>query len=184
MRNVIRRVLTKCFGIAAILNFKLRHFMFGFNSSNKLLERMNKNYLIPILKSNGATIGNNCDIESGIILHNCDRFSNLAIGDNCHIGKNCFFDLREKIIIQDNVTVSMQCTFLTHTDMGLSSLSVKYPPQQAPIIINDNCYIGAGVIVLSGCEIGAGAIIGAGAVVVTSVDPGCIVGGIPAVKIT
>lgn len=179
----IRRILIKCLGIAAVINFKLRHFMFGPNESNKMLERMNKSYLIPILKSNGATIGNNCDIESGMILHNCDRFTNLTIGDNCHIGKNCFFDLRERIIIQDNATISMQCTFLTHTDMGLSSLSVQYPPRQAPITINRNCYIGAGVIVLSGCEIGAGAIVGAGAVVVKPVEPGCTVGGIPALKI-
>ena len=85
----------------------------GFDHANAFLRRVGKSSIIPLLIQNGAVIGNNFDIELPLIFHNCRDFKNLQIVDNVHIRKNCFFDLREKIIIQDNVVVSMQGTFIT-----------------------------------------------------------------------
>ena len=79
----------------------------------------------------GARIGKNCNIQSGQVFHNCRDYSNIEIGDNCHIGKNCFFDLRNKIVVGKNVTISMQCTFLTHIDLSNSRLSNIYPKRCA-----------------------------------------------------
>lgn len=49
-----------------------------------------------------------------------------------------------------------------------------------PIIIGNDVWIGANVVVLPGVSIGNGAIIGAGAVVAQDVEPYAIVGGVPA----
>lgn len=50
----------------------------------------------------------------------------------------------------------------------------------ADIVIDDNCWIGANVVILGGVHIGGGAIIGAGAVVTKSIPSMAIAVGVPA----
>jgi acetyltransferase-like isoleucine patch superfamily enzyme len=49
-----------------------------------------------------------------------------------------------------------------------------------PIIIEQDAWLGAGVIVLPGIRIGRGAVIGAGAVVIDDVPSFTVVAGVPA----
>ena len=133
-----------------VKEFALRKKLLGFENANAFLRRLDKNSIIPILNRNGASIGLNCDIEAPIIFHNCIDYSNLIIGNNCHIGKNCFFDLRDKVIIEDNVVVSMQTTFITHIDMNKSELKYLFPATHSPIRVCKNSYIGAGSTILKG----------------------------------
>jgi len=53
----------------------------------------------------------------------------------------------------------------------------------APVVIEDDCDIGVGAIVLPGVRIGRGAQIGAGAVVAEDVPPYSVAVGVPA-KVT
>ena len=55
--------------------------------------------------------------------------------------------------------------------------------EDAPIVIDDDVWIGAGAIVLPGVTIGRGAIVAAGAVVTSTVAPFLVVGGVPAKEI-
>lgn len=144
---------------------------------------MNKDSAISILKANGAVIGKNNDIETPIVFHNCTNFSNLVIGDNCHIGKNCFFDLRGKVIIKNNVVISMQTTFITHQDISRSDLNTVFPASYKDILIHDNCYIGADVTILKGVTINESAVIGAKSLVTKDVMKNTINFGVPAKKI-
>ena len=50
----------------------------------------------------------------------------------------------------------------------------------APIVVEDDVWVGGGSIILSGVTIGKGAVIAAGAVVNKDVPPYAIVGGVPA----
>jgi len=154
--------------------------LLGFEFANILLNRLDKDSVQLILRKNGATIGSNCDIESGQTFHNCRDYSNLVVGDHCHIGKNCFFDLRNKVIIGNNVTVSMECGFITHMDVGKSRLSKEYPSRNLPIAIEANVYLGARAIVLMGCCLHSDSIVAAGALVTKDVPQATIVAGIPA----
>jgi acetyltransferase-like isoleucine patch superfamily enzyme len=52
--------------------------------------------------------------------------------------------------------------------------------KRAPIVIEDDAFIGARAIILKGVTIGKGAIVGAGAIVTKDVQPGDIVAGNPA----
>ncbi|MCU0473988.1 MAG: acyltransferase [Bacteroidales bacterium] len=148
--------------------------------ANLFIQRVDKESLQLILKRNGASIGKNCDIESGLIFHNCLDYSNLSVGFNCHIGKNCFFDLKDKVEIRNNVVISMQVTFVTHIDMSKSPLSLKFPITSDPIIINDGVYIGANSTILKGVVLDKNCFVAAGSLVNDYVKPATMVGGIPA----
>ena len=163
-----------------LVNFLMRDFFLGFDNANNFLKYLSKNSVLPILRLKGAKIGVNCDIESGITIVNCKNFKNLVIGDNCHIGKNCFFDLRGKIVIDDNVTISMNTTLITHQDLGQSILSKKYKPSVSDIKIHSNAYIGANSIILQGTTIGNNSIVAASSCIVKSVKPKTLCGGKPA----
>lgn len=165
------------------VKFRIVKFLFGFEFANQMIQTLDKQSLLHILRCNGATIGKNCDIETGLTFHNCVDYSNLKIGNNCHIGKNCFFDLKEKIIIKNNVTISMNCTLLTHQDLGKSVLELKYPKEKATISIGNHAYIGACSTILKGCSIGEKSIVAAGSIVNNNVEKSVIVGGLPAKKI-
>lgn len=166
-----------------LLKFSLINRCLGFDQANAFLRRVGKQSIQPILKKHGAKIGNNCDIEVPLLFHNCRNFSNLTIGNNVHLGKGCFFDLKDRIDICDNTVVSMQTTVLTHIDLGQSSLSEKFPNQHEAVSIKQNCYIGANVTILMGVIMGEASIAAAGAVIIKNVRPGTMVGGVPAKEI-
>ena len=56
----------------------------------------------------------------------------------------------------------------------------KLPENDLPVIIEDDVWIGTGVIILKGVTIGTGSIVAAGAVVTKNVESYTIVAGIPA----
>lgn len=163
-----------------LIRFSYIKRFWGFQNATLLFMSFHKMSVIPVLVANGAIVGDNCDIETGLTFHNCSSFNNLSIGNNCHIGKNCFFDLQDKVKIGDNVTISMQATFITHIDLGKSSLKKDFPSKHMPIRINNDVYIGAGAIILMGVSIEARSFIAAGAVVNGIVENDVMVGGVPA----
>lgn len=108
----------------------------------------------------------------------------VVIGRDSHIQGTCNLkgfvaDLR----IGDNVQIAPQCAFspYEHTFADLD-VPIKRQPlaSKGPIIIEDDAWLGLGVIVLDGVTIGRGAVIGAGAVVTTSIPPCAIAVGVPA----
>lgn len=53
--------------------------------------------------------------------------------------------------------------------------------KQSPIIIGNNCWLGANIVILPGVKLGEHTIVAAGAVVTESFQTGdCIIGGVPA----
>lgn len=166
-----------------IIVFLLREFCFGFENANNYLKRVSQSSIIPILKLKGARIGKKCNIQSGITIHNCRNYNRLVVGENCHIGKNCFLDLRDNIIIEHNVVIAMNNTFITHLDMNNSELKNIYPATQGSVVIKNGAYIGANCTLLMSITIGSKAIIGANSLVTKDVDEKTIYAGSPAVKI-
>lgn len=176
----IHRRLRRVFSYYALLRFSIYKHILGFDVANQFLQRVDKLSLQFILVKNGASVGVDCDIETGLVFHNCKDYSNLVIGDNCHVGKNCFFDLREKVVLGDNVVVSMKCTFITHIDMNKSPLKEKCPSSTAPLYIGSCTYIGVESTILMGVNIGKGCFIAARSLVNKNVIEHQRIRGVPA----
>ena len=120
--------------------------------------------------------GTNVNIQHGAYFSD-----DLSIGDNSEIGINC--KLQPGISIGNNVMIGQDCLFYTSnhkidsTDIPMNSQG--YDGLQ-PIIIGNNVWIGARVIILPGVHVGDGTVIGEGSVVTQDVDSYAIVAGNPA----
>ena len=107
------------------------------------------------------------------------------------VGENVYFpaDLiitqnftgdRGKVTIGNNVAIGPRCILVVVSHPNFSKIRSKVKQKNKEIIIEENAWIGAGVIILPGVTIGANAIVAAGAVVTKNVEPDTIVGGVPA----
>ena len=110
-------------------------------------------------------------------------YSNLYMHDNSEIERNCFILAKEKIEIGVNTTLAYGVTVLTGADPNgpKNKLSALYPPLKAPVIIGNDCWIGANAIILPGVTIGDCCVVAAGSVVTKDVPTGVLVAGSPAV---
>ena len=175
-----RTIIKKLIILYELIRFFLSKKLFGFDNATKILYSCLKESVIPILKINGAHIGENCDIESPLIFHNARDFSNLFIGDDCHIGKNCFFDLRKNIEIGNDVTISMNTTIITHIQLGQAKTKYYYKTAIEKVIIDDSVYIGANCLIIMGVTIEKNSLIGASSFVNKSIPKNCVAYGQPA----
>ncbi len=149
--------------------------------ANSVLLNARLSQVIPILEYMQASIGQSSYIETYLHVHNAfDNYSNLTVGDHVYIGKDCFIDLSERVVIQNNVTIAMRVTILTHFNGGKSVAATYFEQQTKPVLIAQGAYIGACATILPGITIGSGGIVGAGAVVAEDVPPYTLVGGVPA----
>lgn len=148
-------------------------------------------YLSPLqiifLRFFGAKIGKNVFLESNIIFYNLytNGFKNLIIGDNVYIGPNCIFDLANKIIFGDNVTVAAGVSFITHTNVGYKDhyLQSKFPRIDKAIEVKENSFISVDSTILNGVTIEQNNFIGAKSLVNKSTEPNNVYYGIPIKRI-
>lgn len=129
------------------------------------------------LKMYSAKLGN-----KSIIDLNCYFLGpeNLSIGKHSHINRGCMIDSRGGVVIGNNVSIS-HCVCICSTAHNCNSPSFDYI--SAPIVIDDNVWIGLKAIILKGVHIGEGAVVAAGSVVTHDLEPYSIYAGIPAKKI-
>ena len=107
---------------------------------------------------------------------------NIEIGDNSGIGINSELNTPGGIFIGNNVMMGPDVMIITqnhkHDDITKPMLEQGF--ERAPVIIEDDVWIGTRVIILPGVKIGRSSIIGAGAVVTKDIPPFSIAGGNPA----
>jgi len=155
------------------------YFRGGIEAVNALLIT-EKRRVTDILRLFGATIGDDCSIYGPLFLNTFTNYRNLIIGRHVHIGQCVFLDLGSLLTIQDEATLSMRCTVLTHQDVGERPLAARYPRLEAPVTIGRGAYLGAGVLILPGASIGEGSVVGAGSVVTEPLAAGIVAAGSPA----
>ena len=121
----------------------------------------------------------NSYIGTHVVLKN---IKNMQVGENFSLHDFCYVDAVGGIRIGNNVSIAHGSSLVSfnHT-WDDAALPIKYNPVKiAPIIIEDDVWIGCGVRIMPGITIGQRSIVAAGSVVVKDVPANAIVGGIPA----
>ncbi len=129
-----------------------------------------------------ATFSNPLGVNHPCIICNWNKTSTLTIGSNFSMTGGSIV-CAEKITIGDRVWVGAN-TIIMDTDFHpIDPEERQQNPKEgktAPIVIENDVFIGANVLILKGVKIGAGATVGAGSVVTKDVPAKTIVAGNPA----
>lgn len=120
------------------------------------------------VESGAFTIGKEVLVARGTALTSKTDHGFIEIGDHCTIGKDCIFSSSGGIRLGKWVGVAGACYIgggryrTDRTDVPMMKQELY---TEGPVVIGDDCWIGAGARILDGVTIGRGSIIGAGAVV-------------------
>jgi acetyltransferase-like isoleucine patch superfamily enzyme len=96
----------------------------------------------------------------------------VDIGEFTHIRANGGLRIGDRVLIAAGVTITTR-----EHPVDLPRWSVT---RDAPVVIENDVWIGAGATILPGITIGEGAVVAAGAVVTADVAPFTLVAGVPA----
>ena len=182
MSRLLKNAAFRIYWLLFLGRITIVYYLLGLEGIARVLLSCHPKFIDFLLKRYGAKIGSQNDFNSPLLLHNFSGdYSNLIIGDRCHLGKEVFLDLQDRIIIESEVTISMKTAILTHQDVGQSPLKNRFfPTEHSAVIVRRGAYIGAGAIILQGVSVGEFSVVGAGAVVTRNVPAFAIVAGVPA----
>jgi acetyltransferase-like isoleucine patch superfamily enzyme len=134
----------------------------------------------------GIEIGDNTLVMHGSILH-VYNFRNLPhafirIGHDSLIGEMNILRGQGGITIGDRVYTApmVQLLAVNHVFSDPDRPIIEQGITAEGIVIEDDCWIGAGAIVTDGVRVGRGSVVAAGSVVTHDVPPHTVVGGAPA----
>jgi len=109
----------------------------------------------------------------------CDYGTNIFLGENFYANHNCVFLDPAEIRIGNNVMCGPGVHIYTTTHPLNAVERASGMEMIAPVTIEDNCWLGGGVILLPGVTIGAGSVIAAGSLVTRSIPAGVLAMGNP-----
>lgn len=134
-----------------------------------------------VVLGDGVTIGRNVSIRPSSY-YGHEAGEGLTVGAGSCIGALSWIGASGHVTIGVDVMIGPRVTVLPENHI-FSRLDVTMKSQgvlRSRVVIEDDCWIGAGATILSGVRVGRGSIVAAGAVVARSVPPRSIVGGVPA----
>jgi acetyltransferase-like isoleucine patch superfamily enzyme len=107
----------------------------------------------------------------------------VLIGADTHIQPRCQFSAYNSTIsIGRRVEIAPNCAFYPYDHAFNKGATIREQPlrSRGGIIVEDDVWLGFGVIVLDGVRIGEGAVVGAGAVVSKNIPNEAVAVGVPA----
>lgn len=141
---------------------------------------------IPLIVGGGKIIlGDNVKVgnrNNWIVTPNLFQEPLLQIGDNTSINYQTVISVEQKVIIGNNCQIAGETRIFDNNSHALHYSNDRQMSKTdvAPIIIEDNVWIGIRSIVMKGVKIGHGAVVAAGSVVTKDVPAMTLVGGNPA----
>lgn len=125
------------------------------------------------------------DCGKGVNVHRGAAFGSgraVKVGNYSHLGENVRINGRGGVSLGDNVLMGPDIIIYsgTHNFSSVAMPIQKQGMRYAPVVIGNDVWLGARVVILPGVTIGDGCIIGANAVVTKDLPPFSIAVGIPA----
>jgi acetyltransferase-like isoleucine patch superfamily enzyme len=194
-------------GLPGALGFFLRKVFYP-----RLLKQVGKGVIfgrgITLRHPKKIVIGDNTFIDDNVVLDAKGAANEgIQVGSHAYIGRNTILSCKEgSIYLDDYCNISANCHLLSETEIRLgkhcflagqcylvaggnhsfedTSIPIMFQPSYSKggIVIGEDVWLGAGVIVLDGAGIGKGTVIGAGSVVIDALPEYCIAVGTPAKK--
>lgn len=132
-----------------------------------------------IVLGNDVYISRLCRLSTG---SSEDYIGEVVIGDSVHIGQNCFIDGTGKLKIGKDSVLGPNVVFLTgNHEFKNPNMPIRLQGGiPMPIVIEEDVWLGANMIVLGDVTIGKGSVIGAGSVVTKDIPPYSVAVGVPA----
>lgn len=144
-------------------------------------------------KKEDLTIGNHCSVGASFY---CMCGGRISVGENTYIGPGSSIQAKDSIVISNNVIIANNVVITdnnnhpTSPEMRLKMSACqdymndelwtwKYA-ESAPIVIEENVWIGRDARILKGVTVGKGAIVALGAIVTHDVPAYTVVAGNPA----
>ena len=136
----------------------------------------------------GKTIINNSSVSNLFGLYQRTIFyvkqnARVIIGESCGISGTSFC-ARESIVVGDRVQIGANCKIMDNDMHSLDPQDRAYDNRNtiktSPVVIGDDCFIGANSILLKGTTLGKNVIVGAGSVVHGKFPDNVIIAGNPA----
>ena len=108
--------------------------------------------------------------------------SEVFIGPSTYVGHRCLMYGHAGIHVGRDVLLANDVQLIcgNHTFSRRDVPIRAQPPEGAPIVVEDDVWLGASTIVLGGVTVGRGSVVGAGAVVTHDLPPYSIARGVPA----
>lgn len=107
-------------------------------------------------------IGNYFYARSNVSINTEDK-GKITIGDNVFINRNSIISCRDCIQIKDGCIIGPNVCIYDHDHtFGKNGVEEGYKSEE--VVIEENCWIGAGAIILKGTHIGKNSVIAAGTV--------------------
>jgi maltose O-acetyltransferase len=104
----------------------------------------------------------------------------LEIGDRVLLNHGCSVGATKLVRIGANCNIGSQSILIDNAFHQLDPARRNEQPEPAPVILEDNVWLAARVIVLPGVTVGENSVVGAGSVVTRDIPPNVLAAGIPA----
>ena len=134
---------------------------------------------IEIATAGNICVGDNTLIKKWVCFRPYGGY--IHIGENCSVNSFCHISGNGGVEIGNNVLLATQCVIVSanHNFSDINEPIAKQGETKEKIVIEDDCWLGAGVKVLAGVTIHKGSVIGAGSVITHDVPPYSVVVGVP-----
>lgn len=130
------------------------------------------------LRMMGARIDSRASLQIAVMVFGPP--SRLSIGAETVINPEARLDARRGLTIGRNVSISREVFILT---LGHDYNNAQFPLKGAPVVIEDDVWIGIRAMVMPGVRLGRGCVIAANATVTRDTEPWGVYAGTPARKI-
>ena len=129
-------------------------------------------------------IGARTMVDAFVKIKPAGGMGQLIIGEDCAINSGTVIYTGNGVRIGDAVLIAANCTLApTNHAFGDRERRIRdqgFLPSKGGIVIEDDVWLGANVVVLDGAVIGKGCVVAAGSVVRGRLEPYSIYAGVPA----